>query len=385
MIYTLNAVKKVVHGAGSIKEVGKQVLALGAKRAFIVTDPGLAALGLHKGVEESLAASDIPFFLFDKAELEPNATSIQSCADKAKEFKADIIIGLGGGSALDTSKAAAVLISHPAPITQYFGLQMVPGPCLPIISIPTTAGTGSEMTSISVLTNNETGAKLGIVSDYLYSSVVILDPTVTTGLPPHVTAMTGVDAFVHAMESFVGKAATPFTDALNLQAMKLVAKSIRKAYVNGGDIQARENMLYASALAGFGFGNTQNGIIHAIGTSVPSALKLPHGFLMAVIAPMGVAFNYMANPEKYAIVADILNDCDTSHMPVLERAESCIDAFETLLVDLDIISGLAPHGVKEADLEGIAERAAAAKRLIDNNPRPANKNQILKLLKEHMA
>lgn len=382
MIHEFNAVAKVIKGVGSIERAGKEVQRLGGERAIIVTDPGLSALGLHAPVEKALEAAGVPFVLYDKAELEPNATSIQNCVNVIAEFKADVIIGFGGGSALDTAKAASVLVSHEGPIDNYFGVDMVPGPCMPIIAVPTTAGTGSEMTSISVLTNNETGAKLGIVSDHIYAASVILDPALTTGLPPHVTAMTGVDAFVHAMESFVGLRATPFTDALNLQAMKIIAKNIRKAYTNGNNLEAREAMLYGSALAGMGFGNTQNGVIHAIGTSVPAKYKLPHGLLMAAVAPMGIDYNYMANPEKYAIVFDILTGATNEYLTVGERAASCADAFSELLTDLNIKEGLAPYGVTEEDLPGIATRAAAAKRLMDNNPRQGNEKQLLAMLEK---
>jgi len=382
MIHEFNAVAKVIKGVGSIDRAGKEVQRLGGERAIIVTDPGLSALGLHAPVEKALEAAGVPFVLYDKAELEPNATSIQNCVNVIAEFKADVIIGFGGGSALDTAKAASVLVSHEGPIDNYFGVDMVPGPCMPIIAVPTTAGTGSEMTSISVLTNNETGAKLGIVSDHIYAASVILDPALTTGLPPHVTAMTGVDAFVHAMESFVGLRATPFTDALNLQAMKIIAKNIRKAYTNGNNLEAREAMLYGSALAGMGFGNTQNGVIHAIGTSVPAKYKLPHGLLMAAVAPMGIDYNYMANPEKYAIVFDILTGATNEYLTVGERAASCADAFSELLTDLNIKEGLAPYGVTEEDLPGIATRAAAAKRLMDNNPRQGNEKQLLAMLEK---
>lgn len=185
-----------------------------------------------------------------------------------------MIIGFGGGSALDTTKAASVLLSNEGPIDKYFGINLVPNPSLPCILIPTTSGTGSEMTNISVLADTKNGGKKGVVSEYMYADTVILDAELTFGLPPRVTAMTGVDAFVHAMESFCGIAATPITDALNLQAMKLVGANIRQAYANGKNAAARDAMMYASALAGMGFGNTQNGIIHAIGHD--PARGMPH-------------------------------------------------------------------------------------------------------------
>ena len=381
MIHALNNVPKIVYGFGAISRAGAEITRLGGKRAFIVTDPGITAIGLLKALEESLSAASVAFEVYDKAELEPSAASIQKCADAARAFKADCVIGIGGGSPLDTAKAALALLSNEGGIEKYFGMNMVPNPCLPAMLIPTAAGTGSEVTSISVLTNPQTGAKQGVVSDYLYARVVLLDPELTFGLPPHVTAMTGMDAFVHAMESFVGRAATPFTDAVNLQAMRLVSANLRKAYANGDDQNARAGMLYAATLAGMGFSQTQNGIIHAVGTSLPSSCGLPHGLVMAALAPMGISYNCIAAPEKYARVADILgvDPCGTA----LDVARKGIDAVRGLLADVDIAPGLKAHGVTREQLAGTAERAAGAKRLIDNNPRKANAKQILALLEEH--
>ena len=381
MVYNHHTVKHFIHGAGSIKQAADVVKNLGGKKAIIVTDPGLANVGVQKPLEEALTAGGVEWELFAKAELEPSMDSIQACTDAAKAFGADVIIGIGGGSPLDTTKAAAVLLTNEGPIDKYFGMNLVPNACLPMILIPTTAGTGSEFTNISVLADTKNGGKKGVVSDYMYADVVLLDAELTVGLPPRVTAMTGVDAFVHAMESFCGIAATPFTDTLNLSAMKLVAGNIRQAYANGKNVKAREGMLYGSALAGMGFGQTQNGIIHAIGTTLPVECHIPHGLAMSFVGAFCVGFNYIANPEKYAIVADILRGCDRSAtMSVLDRAADMEAAFRALLADLDIKTGLANYGVKREDLPACADRAFAAKRLLNNNPRAASRDQILALL-----
>ena len=257
MAFVHYTVKKIVHGLGAIKEAANEVKNLKGSKAFIVTDPGLAKIGVQKPLEEALTAGGIEWKLYAEAQLEPSMDSIQHCTDEAKAFGADVIIGFGGGSALDTTKAASVLLSNEGPIDKYFGINLVPNPSLPCILIPTTSGTGSEMTNISVLADTKNGGKKGVVSEYMYADTVILDAELTFGLPPRVTAMTGVDAFVHAMESFCGIAATPITDALNLQAMKLVGANIRQAYANGKNAAARDAMMYASALAGMGFGNTR--------------------------------------------------------------------------------------------------------------------------------
>ena len=381
MVYNHHTVKHFIHGSGSIKKAADVVKNLGGKKAFIVTDPGLANVGVQKPLEEALTAGGVEWELFAKAELEPSMDSIQACTDAAKAFGADVIIGIGGGSPLDTTKAAAVLLTNEGPIDKYFGMNLVPNACLPMILIPTTAGTGSEFTNISVLADTKNGGKKGVVSDFMYADVVLLDAELTVGLPPRVTAMTGVDAFVHAMESFCGIAATPFTDTLNLSAMKLVAGNIRQAYANGKNLKAREGMLYGSALAGMGFGQTQNGIIHAIGTTLPVECHIPHGLAMSFVGAFCVGFNYISNPEKYAVVADILRGCDRSAtMSVLDRAADVEAAFRALLADLDIKTGLVNYGVKREDLPACADRAFAAKRLLNNNPRAASRDQILALL-----
>ena len=381
MQYVFNCVPRMVYGIGTVAKAGDEVRRLGGNRVFIVTDQILSSLGLVTPLEESMRASGIEFTVFDNTQNEPSATSIQACADAARAFKADCVIGIGGGSVLDSAKAALVLLTNEGNIEQYFGMQMVKKPCLPLLLIPTSAGTGSEVTSISVLTNPATGAKVGVVSDYLYARVVILDPNLTVAMPPSVTAMTGVDAFVHAMESFVGLAATPITDALNLQAMRLVVANLRKAYANGGDIEARTGMLYGATLAGIGFSQTQNGIIHAVGTNLPASCKLPHGLVMAALSPMGMSFNCIAKPEKFAVIAEILGVDPFG--TALDTARAGIDAMYELLDDVGIAPGLKAHGVPEDALEGTAERAAGAKRLIDNNPRKANAKQILALLKQY--
>jgi len=204
----------------------------------------------------------------------------------------------------------------------------------------------------------------------------------TLSLPPHITAMTGMDAFVHAMESYVGLAATPFTDALNLQAMRLVAGNLRKAYAHGDNREAREAMLYAATLAGMGFSQTQNGIIHAMGMALPLACKIPHGLAMASLAPIGMGFNCIAAPEKYAAITEILLG-EPSGMTTLETARISVDLVRELLKDLNIAEGPAAHGVPHESLPEVAAKAAAAKRLMNNNPRQATAKQIQELLETY--
>jgi alcohol dehydrogenase class IV len=382
MIHAFQTIGRIIHGNGASRQVGIEVRAIGASRALVVTSEGIVRRGTHAPVVASLETSRVTWTLFARGSSEPTPSDAQECAAAARECGAELIIGLGGGSVLDCAKAAAVLAGHDGPIENYFGVGLVPGPCTPTILIPTTAGTGSEVTSISVLEDPRTNSKKAIVSDHLYARVALLDPELTVSMPPRVTATTGMDAFVHAMESYVNRAATAFTDAVNLQAMRLIAGGIRAACADGNNLGGRADMLYASALAGMGFSNTQNGVIHAIAMAAPASLHLPHGLLVAAAAPMGMAFNCQAAPEKYARIAEILG-CDPAGKTPSELPSLAARGMKRLLADLGIEPGLGAHGIERAEIRGMAERAAAAKRLMDNNPRPGTAEDLQALLEEH--
>ncbi len=375
-------ISRIVYGFGAVDLLPDEVKRFGDPRVLIITDKGLVANNMHKPVEDALKNAGVPVKVWGDVVLDPTPESIEACVEVIKEFNATVLIGLGGGSAMDSTKAASLRACHPGPVTKYFGMHKVPGPCMPTIMIPTTAGTGSEMTSISVIADAVSNSKIGIVSDHLYARTVLLDPALTLSLPPRYTAYTGLDAFVHAMESYVNLSATPFTEGPDLQAMLMISDNLRKAYTNGKNRAAREAMLYASSICGMGFSNTQNGVIHAIGMAVPATYHLPHGLLMAACGPMGIAFNCHAAPEKYAEVAEILG-CDTKGKSVVEAAEMAVEGFTKLMRDVDIEPGLRIYGVKEEDIPGIAQRAAASARLMNNNPRQGTAEQLEALIRKY--
>lgn len=382
MIFSFHTAGKITYGPGCIAELGTAIKNYGCSRAFIVTDPGIVRNDIHKPIEEALSQAGVAFTVFSGVALDPTPASVEAGVALLEEFKADVVIGLGGGSALDSAKAMALRGRHPGPLERYFGLELVPGPCLPSILVPTTAGTGSEMTSIVVLENQETHSKKGIVSEHLFARAVFLDPELTLTLPPFYTAITGVDAFIHAMESYVNSSATPFTEAVCLQAMRMIAGSIRQAYASGKNIEARTRMLYASALSGMGFGNTQTGLIHALGHAVPSSYHLPHGQLMAAVAPMGMAFNCIAAPEKYARIAEILG-ASLAGKNLYEQAASAAGAMEALLKDLGLPLGLAAQGVSRGEIPTIARNSAADARLMAKNPRQGTAKELEVLLEQY--
>ena len=369
-------VSRIVHGKGCIAQAPEEVRRLGGSRVLIVTDSGLADFGVQKPLEKALEKAGMPFHLYAEAEIPPSVAAITRCAATAKSFGADALLGIGGGSALDTTKAAALLLTNEGPVSRYFDSRNEPGPLPPLLLVPTTAS-GSEMNSVAELIA-EDGSRRSVVADSLHADVVLLDPDLTISLPAHLTAMAGAAAFVSSMESYVGKAATLMTDNLNTMAMQLIVHNIRQAYVNGGDRDARVNMLYASALAGMGVSNTQSGIIHAVAEAVPPRYRLPQTLLTACLAPMCMEFNALARPEKYARISMIFGEQVDRN--VFAQAKRAAVHMLGLLSDIDLGSGLAAYGIERRDLPGIAERAAGNVRLMGNNPRPATAQQILELL-----
>lgn len=379
MFSSFQTVSRVVFGRGSAAELGSVARKLNAARVGLITDAGLTRAGIHIPLTDSLAKAGIACAIYDKAELDPTPASIEQAAAWVRENGVDLLLGVGGGSALDTTKATALLARHEGPLNRYFGLHKVPSPCMPTILVPTTAGTGSEMTSNAVLNDPITDSKQGIVSDYLYARVVLLDPELTAGLPPFYTAITGMDALVHSIESYVSEHATFITDALNVQAIRMIVGNIRQAYANGGNMRAREQMLYGAATSGIAFSNTQNGLIHALGMSFSHEHHIPHGLMMAICAPMGMTFNAMAAPEKFAVIADIFGSAPAD-APLHVKARSAAAGFAALMQDLDITPGLGAHGITREELRPVAEKGAAYKRLMDSNPRKATADELERLL-----
>lgn len=382
MTHSFQSVGKIVYGEGSSSRIGEEAKRIGAPTALIVTGKSATTNGTLSTIVTSLERHGIGADTWCSGTGEPTPPVVADCAYAARKMGAGLIIGLGGGSVLDTAKAAALLAVNGGPIEKYFGVDRVPATCLPMILVPTTAGTGSEMTCISVVADPASDSKKGIVSDRLFARSVVLDPELTVSVPPKVTALAGLDAFVHAMESYVNLASTPFTDCHTLPAMAMIAQNIRRACADGRDMAARAQMLYASAQAGIGFSNTQNGVIHAIAMAVPASYHLPHGLLVGAVAPMGMAFNCQAVPQKYARIAQILG-CETGTASLAEQAGSAVAGFKRLLADLGIAPGLAAHGVRREDIRGIACRAAATRRLMDGNPAQGTAEDLERLIERY--
>jgi len=379
MAQIFNTVRRIASGFGSLETLGDEIKRLKGTKVLIVTDPGIKSAGLVEIVAAILDRAKINYHFFTEVEPDPKIEVAFSSLAAAKNFGPDLIVGLGGGSSLDISKVTSVMMTNAGPIEKYFGMELVPEPGIPLILIPTTAGTGSEMTSICVLSDTENKVKKGIVSEHMFARMALLDPQLTLGLPPHITATTGMDALVHAIESFTGVRATIFTDTLNLQAIYLVARNLRKAYAHGENREARENMLNASCLAGMAFSNTQNGLDHALALAIGGKFHLPHGLLTAFILPWVMEYNLLADPEKFIQIARAFGETPDG-LPEVEGARLSVRAIKSLLDDLGISYKLSDYGVPQEEIPAIAKAAIGAVRLISNNPRKVLEKEVIKLL-----
>ena len=378
-----SSVPRIISGLGCIDALSDEIKKMARQKALIVCDRGITLLGLVTPLLDSLKNAGIDCEVFSGVEADPSLRLLEESRKVTETFDADLVIGLGGGSSLDAAKLISVMLTNDGPANAYYGIDNIPKPGLPMVLIPTTAGTGSEVTNISVMEDPETGLKKAMISDHLYARMALLDPLLTLGLPQRLTATTGMDALVHAIESFVGVRASVFTDTLNLQAITIIARNLRQAYANGQNTQAREAMLNASCLAGMAFCNTQNGLDHAMALSIGSKYHLPHGLATAFILPMVMEFNYIANPRKFSAIAEAFGE-NIRTLPIHEAALLSVKAIKSLLNDLDISFRLADYGAQEKHFHEIAEAAMSAGQLISNNPRQVTVQDVMNILKANM-
>jgi len=275
---------------------------------------------------------------------------------------------LGGGSALDTAKAAAILITNGGKAEDYIGLNKVPKATTPTIMVPTTAGTGAEVTFTAVFTHRMTRVKGAINSPYLFPDAALLDPELTVSLPPHVTAFTGMDALTHAIESVTSRSASVFTEALSLTSVRLISESLRRAVYYGSDIDAREKMLLGSLFGGLALADAGVGAAHALAYPLGGNYRIPHGLANAVLLPHVMEFNLPAAQKHFAMIAQSMGET-VEGIPVWRAADAAIEAVQTLGWDIGVPSSLSALGIPRADIPMLAESSLKVTRPVENNPR----------------
>lgn len=371
---------RIVMGPGAIGQLGDEIRKMKAKKVLLVTDKGIVEAGLIKPALESLEKSEINHAVFDGVEPDPRYEIAADCVSMIRREKADLVIGLGGGSAIDIAKSAAIMAANEAPIAEYFGIDLIPKPGLPTVMVPTTAGTGSEVTPIAILSDEGEKLKKGIVSPYLFPSIAILDPELTLGLPPNITASTGMDALIHAIEAYTSVNATDMTDILAFRAMELVYHNIRTAYANGNNLPARSSMMEGSLLAGMAFANAGVTAVHAFAYPIGAEFHIPHGVANTLMLPHVMRFNLLGNLSKFADISEAF-DLSIEGMDELQTAEMFVEAIERLAKDLRVPKNLSEFGISEKDVPVLAEGVMKVTRLLANNPRVINLEDAVEIYK----
>jgi alcohol dehydrogenase class IV len=367
-ISIFRTIPRIVMGAGAVAGLGQEVRGLGASNCLIVTDQGIIKAGLMESVEASLQAAKVKFQVFSEVEPDPRFETVQACLDKLGDFKPRCVIGLGGGSPIDIAKTVAVILANSGCIADYCGIDLVPKPGVPAIMVPTTAGTGSEVTPIAILSDEGEKLKKGVVSPHLFPKVAILDPELTVGLPPAITAATGMDALIHAIEAYTSVNATGFTDMLAVRAVELIAENLRTAFAQGGNLAARAAMLEGSLLAGIAFANAGVTAVHAFAYPIGAEFHIPHGVANTLMLPAVMRFNLVGNVTKFADLAELMG-CDLTGLSEREAAEAAVDEVMLLASDLRVPTSLGQFGVKKEHIPGLAQGVMKVTRLLANNPR----------------
>lgn len=365
-------------GAGSAKQVGEQVKTFG-KKALIVTDAFLAKSGMADEIAGYIKAAGVDVAIYGGAEPNPTDKNVHDGVKFLNDNNCDVIVSLGGGSAHDCAKGIGMVAGNGGNIRDFEGVDQTQKPMMPLIAVNTTAGTASEMTRFCIITNTDTHVKMAIVDWRCTPNVAINDPLLMMGKPPALTAATGMDALTHAVEAYVSTAATPVTDSAALMAIKLIANNLRNAVANGQNFEARDNMAYAEFLAGMAFNNASLGYVHAMAHQLGGFYNLPHGVCNAILLPYVEKFNLIANPDRFADIAEALGE-NIQGLSVREAADVAIEAIETLSEDIGIPAGLTELGVKEADLKLMAENAMKDACNL-TNPRTATLEDVIQIYK----
>ncbi len=344
-------------GIGSYKEIGKQVKALGGKKPFICTDKGITKAGITQKIVDLIKQdAGVDTVIFDGTVPNPTDMNVHEGLKIFKDKKCDLIISLGGGSAHDCGKGIGIVSTNGGHIRDFEGVNKSTKSMPPFIAVNTTAGTASEMTRFCIITNTSNHVKMAIVDWRVTPNVAINDPLLMVGMPPALTAATGMDALTHAVEAYVSTIATPVTDACALQAIRLIATNLRAAVANGADMLARDNMAYAEYLAGMAFNNASLGYVHAMAHQLGGFYDLPHGVCNAILLPHVERFNLIAKVDRFVEMAQAMGE-NVEGLSPRDAAELALIAIKQLSIDVGIPSGLAELGVKTKDLKTMALNA----------------------------
>ena len=368
---------RICFGKEALQEIKKYITK--NEKVLIITDQGLVSVGIVEIVIRELKGLGAVYEVYDQVEVNPRPQTVQKCLAQVKEMQASVIIGLGGGSPLDVAKIVSALATNPGTLEEYqWEGRKMDNPGLPFIAIATTAGTGSEVTRIAVIIDRN--VKKGIVNDYLYPTVAIVDPFLMKSLPPHLTSTTGLDALTHAIEAYTGMGSTPFSDAFACEAIKLIAQYLPRAFKNGEDMLAREQVANASSLAGIAMDQAGLGIVHAMSSPVASYYDVPHGLANAVLLPHAMRFNLEVAPEKFANIARLFGE-ETSGISSLEAAHKAVDRVNQFCLELQIPDKYYEYTPTIEEIKQFGKEASETF-LARNNPKKVEPESCVKIFRK---
>jgi alcohol dehydrogenase class IV len=394
--WTFHSAGQLIFGPHATRQLGEVAIGLRIKRVLLVTDPVLVRAGLVDPVHGVLSEAGVTTELFSGGEPEPSMRAAFSAIAVGRDFRPDAVLGLGGGSNMDLAKVTATVLAHGGTPGLYVGDGKIPGPVLPLLCLPTTAGTGSEVSAAAVLTDTENQIKVGILSNHLRPRVAVVDPLLTVTCPPKVTADSGIDALTHAVEAYtavdnahfplppgertVYQGKHPMGDMLAEKAIGLIGRFLRRAVANGEDLEAREGMALAATLAGLAFSNVGVAAVHALEYPLGGATHCSHGAGNGLLLPYVMRHNLPARGAEFARIAELLGE-DVAGLAPEAAAERAISAVEKLRADIGIPARMRELGVTEAQLPGFAEKANALKRILRVNPRELTREDLEGILR----
>ena len=372
----------LIFGSGAAGQIGEESRKFGGKKGLIITDEVLLKLGALEGIERALSQAEIQFAVYSGVFTEPTVDFVQEGIRSYRESGCDFLLAVGGGSAIDTAKAIAVMATNSGAIEDYQGANKVREPGAPLIAVPTTAGTGSEVTQFTIITDTKRDVKMLIASPFLIPRKAIVDPLLTLSMPRGLTAATGIDALTHAIEAYVSVKAQPMSDIFALSAIELISGSLRQAWSNGNNREAREKTMLGALQAGIAFSNSSVALVHGMSRPIGAYFHVAHGVSNAALLSVVTEFSLIGNPERYARVAKAMGE-NIEGLTVLEASDMAAEAVVRLIEDIEIPS-LPELGVEEDKLDKLAPKMAEdaiASGSPANNPRQATKEEIVELYK----
>lgn len=369
---------KIIYGQGTVKQIGEETKKYGKKIMIVTGKSSSKKTGALDKVIDSLKMENLQYVIFDKVESDPSVDTVELGTSIAKEEKIDVIVALGGGSPLDAAKGISIMLTNSGSIVDYEKKQPeVPG--VPVVAVPTTAGTGSEVSKFIVITDTRRKVKMLIGGETLIPKVAILDGELTLMVPPDVTAATGMDALTHAIEAYISKKAQPATGVQALSAIKLISENLAKAVQNGENMDARNNMLFAQMQAGLAFSNASVALVHAMSRPLGAYFGVPHGLANAILLTRVMEYNRAACAEKFKDIAETMGE-NTSGLSIREASNLAVKAVKELYAETGLPVKLRDVGVKEEMIETLAKDAIKSGSALVN-PRKASLEDLIDIYK----